>query len=733
MEERHLKPVMGPAGAWALSLGTSVGWGSLVVTCSGYLLQAGPLGSTVGLLIGGIIMLFISRSYAYMINCFPEAGGAYAYSREVFGWDQGFLTAWFLGLTYLAVLWANATSLPLFSRYFLGPVFRVGKLYTLFGYDIYLGEALLSSAAILLTAVLLTRREKDAMRLMILLAVVFSAGIALCFVYAFLNRDRAVSPEFLPDGNAALQIVKIARMSPWAFIGFENISHTVEEFTFRRSRVFRILLLSVISTTLLYIFVTVLSVTAYPPEYASWVEYLKDLGNLEGIKGIPAFYAANYYLGPAGTGILMAALLALILSSLIGNTMALSRLIFALARDRILPASFCALNGSDAPGNATMLVALVSAAVPLIGRTAIGWIVDVTTLGATLTYAVVTASAMKLAGERGDRKERRTAMAGLIVMAGFGLYILLPNLFTVGSMETESYFLFVVWSVLGFLCFRTVLKNDSEKRYGTTIIVWIALLSLILFVSLVWMSRSIMDATNRGMSHIEAFYASQGFAEGAAGIVAAEMSAIRLANARSILVVVALFAMSLGVLLNNYSLMSRRALESEAELGHIRDMANRDPLTGVKSKHAYAEKEAEINGQITEGSAPAFAVAVCDVNGLKLVNDTLGHKAGDEYIRSASRLICEVFQHSPVFRTGGDEFVVVLSGRDYEHRQELIKLLSAKSEENIKTGNVVVAGGLSDYLPGGDAKYHDVFERADALMYREKKRLKGLGAPSRKD
>ena len=39
MEERHLKPVMGPAGAWALSLGTSVGWGSLVVTCSGYLLQ----------------------------------------------------------------------------------------------------------------------------------------------------------------------------------------------------------------------------------------------------------------------------------------------------------------------------------------------------------------------------------------------------------------------------------------------------------------------------------------------------------------------------------------------------------------------------------------------------------------------------------------------------------------------------------------------------------------------
>ena len=57
-----------PLGAWALSLGTSIGWGSLVVTSKTYLLQAGPLGSVIGMIIGGLIMIVISRNYHYLIG-----------------------------------------------------------------------------------------------------------------------------------------------------------------------------------------------------------------------------------------------------------------------------------------------------------------------------------------------------------------------------------------------------------------------------------------------------------------------------------------------------------------------------------------------------------------------------------------------------------------------------------------------------------------------------------------
>ena len=81
-ETRNLKPYLSGTGAWALALGTSIGWGSLVVTSNTYLLKAGPLGSSLGMIIGAIVMIIISRNYHYMMNCIPEAGGISEFNAE---------------------------------------------------------------------------------------------------------------------------------------------------------------------------------------------------------------------------------------------------------------------------------------------------------------------------------------------------------------------------------------------------------------------------------------------------------------------------------------------------------------------------------------------------------------------------------------------------------------------------------------------------------------------------
>ena len=726
----QLTKTLSPLGVWAFAIGTSIGWGSLVVMNNGYLGQAGPLGSVIGMIVGAVIMLIISRNYAYLMNAYPEAGGAYAYSREIFGYDHGFLTAWFLVLTYLAMLWANATSLPLFARYFLGDMFAFGKLYTLFGYDVYLGEALLSSAGILLFAFLCARFKRIIARCMVGMAILFALGILICFVGALIRRETSLAPAFLPDSGAFSQIIKIACISPWAFIGFESISHGVEEFSFKRTRVFRVLVVIVLSTTLLYICILLLSVTAYPPQYGSWLEYIRDLGNLDGIEALPAFYAAERYLGSFGVTALMLSLLALIFTSLIGNITAVSRLFYALGKDGVLPSSIHTINRHGVPGRAILLIGAVSVLVPFLGRTAISWIVDVTTLGATLIYGYVSAAAMKLARSCRDRVETRTGTVGLVICIGFGLYLLLPNLFTTGSMEQESFFLFVVWSVLGFVYFRAILKHDTQKRFGKSIIVWVALLSLVLFVSLVWMSRSIMDATSSGFNRVETYYTAAGLPT-EAGIVSSQLEMIRLVCTRSIVVVVLVFSLSLLILLNNYSLMSKRATTSELQLGHVRSLAFTDPLTGVKSKLAYAEREKEINERIQAREQAPFALAVCDVNGLKQVNDTLGHKAGDAYLQKAAQLICKLFAHSPVFRTGGDEFVVILFGQDYENRSSLLQTLHDRSAGNISTGEAVVSAGMAEFLPDCTENLRSLFEEADRRMYEEKKLLKSLGAATR--
>ena len=109
-------------------------------------------------------------------------------------------------------------------------------------------------------------------------------------------------------------------------------------------------------------------------------------------------------------------------------------------------------------------------------------------------------------------------------------------------------------------------------------------------------------------------------------------------------------------------------IRREQEHRRAMHMASRDPLTGVKNKLAYAEAEAKINTEITDGICDPFAIAICDINGLKEINDSLGHTAGDQYIRDACGIICRIFSHSPVFRIGGDEFCVILRGGDYEVR-----------------------------------------------------------------
>ena len=726
-----LTPHLTGLETWAFSLGTAVGWGSLVVTSNTYLADAGPLGSVLGLIFGALIMLVISRNYAYLMQIHPDCGGVYTYSKEVYGYDHGFLTGWFLSLVYLAILWANATSIPLFTRYFLGGVFQFGKMYTIFGYDVYIGESLLTIAVMLLVGVVCLRSRRVAARVMTALAIVFAAGITAVFVCALFGQgSKGFSPAFVPDTGALRQIIGITVISPWAFIGFESISHRAEEFTFHRTKIFRVLVISVISTVLLYIFVTLLSVTAYPERYDSWLAYIRDLKNLEGLEALPAFYAAHHFLGNAGVGILMASLLALVITSLIGNTTALSRLLYSLGKDKVLPEKFGTLNDRGVPQRAIGLIAILTILITFVGRTAIGWIVDVTTIGATLIYSYVSAAAMKTAKLRRDRTEYATGIAGLLVMIGFALYLLLPSLVSGGSIERETYFLFVAWCLLGFLFFRNLLHRDQERRFGTSIVVWIALLSLVLFVALIWMRQSMIASNARFSENIQTYFEQMG-RENIQSLedelfVRGQMDQLESENLRAMFIAFGMFGFALVIMLTNHIYMNRRSRENEI-------LANVDPMTGVKSKHAWMMREREINHALEKGNAPEFAVMVCDVNGLKQINDTQGHKAGDEYICNACHMICEIFTHSPVYRIGGDEFAILLTGRDYEARSELAQMLHSRSVTHINEGGAVVSGGLAEYQNGQDSNLHMVFERADHEMYAEKALLKGLGAVTREE
>ena len=177
-----------------------------------------------------------------------------------------------------------------------------------------------------------------------------------------------------------------------------------------------------------------------------------------------------------------------------------------------------------------------------------------------------------------------------------------------------------------------------------------------------------------------------------------------------------------------YKLGLEQALEREnnqlEELKNARVAAYRDSLTGVKSKTAYAEIEKQKNTEIQNGCCSEFAIAVFDLNGLKMINDTYGHEKGDEFIKSGCKHICETFKHSPVFRVGGDEFVVLLEKEDFINREALENKFNEIMESRDGIEEVIVAMGMSDYIPGEDYTLNDVFKRADQKMYIKKSALK---------
>ena len=162
-------------------------------------------------------------------------------------------------------------------------------------------------------------------------------------------------------------------------------------------------------------------------------------------------------------------------------------------------------------------------------------------------------------------------------------------------------------------------------------------------------------------------------------------------------------------------------------ISYINELAYRDSLTGVKNKTAYLEMIQQMD-ELTRLKRPQYAVVVFDINGLKVINDTLGHDFGDMLIRSSCQIICKVFRRSPIYRIGGDEFVALLENSDYEQYMELLERLQteldAYNKDPLNEIKVSIARGIAVFSEETDLTYHDVFQRADNAMYRNKEEMK---------
>ncbi len=575
-ESGGLGHYLSPLNVWGLSVGCAIGWGAFVMPATTLLPKAGPVGVVVGMIIAALIMIVVAICFHYLLTRYPDSGGAYVFTKKVLGFDHAFLCGWSLLLAYLAIMWANATAFILISRYLFGGVFQFGFHYTVAGYDVYLGEVLVTLATLLLFGVISCTKKRVIISLNTVLALVLFFGVVACFFIVVGLSDAnfaSFEPSFAPGTNPVVGVFGIVALAPWAFLGFEAISHGAGELNFSGRRLLPIMIAAVASSAIIYILMTMVTVVGMPQGYDSWAAYIANLGNLDGLAALPTFNAMKLVLGDIGIVLLALVVVAALSTTLLGLYRATSRLLFAISQDEILPPWFSKLSSDGIPRNAIIFIMAISVLVPFVGRAAIGWVVDVTSVSAAIVYGYAAICSFKLARQKDNRLIAGIAVAGMVSAAVFLVYPLVPNMWSTSALAPESYLIIVVWSIFGLLFFRLAFQRDTKNRFGKSTVVWVLMIFLILFASTMWMRQVTHDDMEEMVVDVSEYYAndykthdikvtSEDLAREDA-YLETETADMRTMLLNSSLVQMVLILFSLVIMINIYALQRKREKDLE--------------------------------------------------------------------------------------------------------------------------------------------------------------------------
>ncbi len=670
---------------------------------------AGPMGSVLGIGIGAAIMLLLAANYHFLMNKYQDAGGAYAYTKCLFGYDHGFLNAWFLILTYVAIIWANATALPLFARNLFGSTFQFGFHYEIAGFQVYLGEVLLSIVAMGVAAGVCFF-GRSAGRLQIALAVTLLGGVCVVFIAALLGggfAEGSLTPAYAPDSKPWAGTITIIALAPWAYVGFESISHTATEFRFPLKKSYLVLAASVIAAGAAYVLLALLAVAVLPEGCASSTDYILNLDRYSGVEGLPTFYNARRLLGAVGVFLLGLSALAGIMTGLIGHFIASSRLLYALAQDDMMPRWFGKADQRQfVPKNAVLSILLLSVFLPFLGRTAVTWIVDVTTVGAAIAYAYTSAAAFKAARKDKNTLFTVTGAAGIAVSLMFALFFLIPQIMDVTTLSKESYLILAAWGLLGFVYFLYAFRRDSDRKLGHSTVAWIVLMAMIIFTSTVWMRQATDTAAEQAVIPIQSYYTEQ-LAEAGIDIVSnatrparayleERLETISHSLTTNSLIQTAMVVSTLAILFYIYAQMQKRGREIEREK--------------VLAEENSRAKTSFLSNMSHEIRTPMNAIIGLDTIALKDPSLSPHTREQLEKIGASAKhllgLINDILDMSRI-----ESGRMVLKNEEFSFRSFLDQInvmINSQCQEKGLNYDCVINGRMGDYYVGDDMKLKQV-------------------------
>lgn len=447
---------------WSLSLGAIIGWGCFVMPGTNFLPKAGP-SAILGLLIAGLVMAVISVSYGYCIRKYPLSGGEFVFSDAAFGKSHAFICGWMLVLGYWSLIPLNSTAIGLITRYLLPGIFQFGPLWEIAGWQVYLGEVLLSSAFIIVLGIMNIRGVKTSGWFQTLVAVLLTGSVLLALVGVLLTKPDLsnLKPFFaeIKDGQVVSKgvvacIISVACYAPYCFVGFDCIPQAAQEYKFSHKASTWLMIVSILIGAAIYAAIVFITAVVRPwgpmllenPEWATGEMLLASIGRV-------------------GLVLIGIAMLCAVLSGINAFYLAASRLLYSMSYADALPGTFGGIHPHyGTPRRAILFLMLISLVCPWFGRQVLSWVVDMTCVGSAVGFTYTCASATVLSRREKKRGQAVVSGIGTVFSAFFIILSFVPA--SPGFLSVPSFVILGIWVTVGICLWFVQRKSFLHGRWN---------------------------------------------------------------------------------------------------------------------------------------------------------------------------------------------------------------------------------------------------------------------------
>lgn len=461
-----LKKSLNPMHVWAIAFGCIIGWGSFINPGKKFLPNSGVAGTAIAMLLGALVMVIISFSYAYMVPKHPQAGGEFTFTKENFGKIPAFICGWFLVAAYLTNVPMNSTAIPLIIEGLFGEGclnwFGISG-YNIAGSAVSIGGIVVAVFILVLFGVLNILGVKKAGFIQTVLATLLAFCAVILFISGIVsavNKGVYFNPlwgfdksavtavnqysDSMANQNIASAILATFAIAPWAFVGFDTIPQAAEEFKFSYKKVMGIMVIAIAFG----FFVYTSNNTVCAVALNNWPELCA-----EG-KWV-LLVASEKLLGGFGKAVVGVGVSCAVLSGIMGFYLASSRLMYSMAKDGFLPKLFGRIDEKHGtPKNALIFCIIISLVGPFLGREALGWFVDMSAIGASIGYFFTSLATVR------EVKREKDAKKGLLVMGIIGVIFsvsfMILQLIPIPGLNGvhfcwQSYVMLGVWVLIGLV------------------------------------------------------------------------------------------------------------------------------------------------------------------------------------------------------------------------------------------------------------------------------------------